>query len=516
MKWLDRLFSSPAPAPAPRQSMRQELPPQLQRFVDSELQRLQRSFDAGNLDRLNSSWTSTPLSIDQVIRDLRVRLVARARDQYRRNDYVKGFVSLLQNNVVGPEGFELQSRPRYPDGTLDTTASRAIEDAWKAFAAPGACDFQGQLSLLDMQRLYIAAMCTDGEPIVRFHMGPDVGPHGIALELIDSLLVPTYLNRDLGDGFRIRAGIQYDRRGRRTAYYIRTAEDRDGLLWHEGNKFEPVPANLILHDFLPTEIGQKRGLPWVATSLNRLKHIDGYIEAAQTAARIGAAKVAWIKSNDGEYDGSVGADRDGAPTMTAEPGEFGLLRADEELVDWDPTYPSGEFSDFVKRCLQGICAGLGLQYSAVSKDHGDENYSSMMAGRIEDRDVYEALQKRMALHFVGPIFDRWLRIALTGGHIAVGETAMPFARYEKFRAVTWRTKRWRSIDPVKDATARQIDRHNGVASLSQQIRDTGEDPDEVIDEIARDQATLEAKNVRLPDGPQLVVHVGDPKEGPDQ
>ena len=48
----------------------------------------------------------------------------------KNNDYAKKFVGMVQNNVVGPDGFRLQVRIEDRPGVPDRLASAAIEAAW--------------------------------------------------------------------------------------------------------------------------------------------------------------------------------------------------------------------------------------------------------------------------------------------------------------------------------------------------------------------------------------------------
>ncbi|NKD46348.1 phage portal protein, partial [Haematospirillum jordaniae] len=61
-------------------------------------------FDSASTDRLTQSWSTTPVSADEVVRRNYTSLVARSRHEADNNDYAKKFVRLCVQNIVGPKG----------------------------------------------------------------------------------------------------------------------------------------------------------------------------------------------------------------------------------------------------------------------------------------------------------------------------------------------------------------------------------------------------------------------------
>ena len=54
-------------------------------------------------------------------------LVARSRDQAAKNDYMKNFLRLCRQNIVGARGVVLQAQARDQDGKLDQGANQVLE-----------------------------------------------------------------------------------------------------------------------------------------------------------------------------------------------------------------------------------------------------------------------------------------------------------------------------------------------------------------------------------------------------
>ena len=109
--------------------------------------------------------------------------------------------------------------------------------------------------------------------------GPEAGPFGFALLMLDPQRCDPQYDVQPTDyassasGNRILSGIEYDGYDRPVAYYFTTETGSQG-------SYQRIPADEIIHGFLPEMVGQKRGLPWMATSLFRMKHLAGFEHAA--------------------------------------------------------------------------------------------------------------------------------------------------------------------------------------------------------------------------------------------
>src|SRR3546814_8774944 len=94
------------------------------------------------------------------------------------------------------------------------------------------------------------------------------------------------MNRDLPGGNVIRAGIEFDRLGRRVAYHLYRSHPNDGLLapmsssaGGGGMDTVRVDASEVIHLFRPLRPGQIRGEPWLTRALVKLNELDQYDDA---------------------------------------------------------------------------------------------------------------------------------------------------------------------------------------------------------------------------------------------
>jgi len=229
----------------------------------------------------------------------------RCRELARNDEYVRRYLGLLKTNVVGPHGVNVQAKARNADGSLDAPGNKIVENAWKAWGQRGNCTVDGRLSWVDAQRLFIETLARDGEVLVQFVNGYS-NLERFAIEFVEADILDEELNTKADNGNRIRMGVEVDDFGKAVAYHLLGEHPGDHEFVNSySRKHVRVPADQMLHVFLPERAHQTRGVPMLATAIGALKMLHGYREAELVAARVAASKMGFITSPDG--DGYTGA-----------------------------------------------------------------------------------------------------------------------------------------------------------------------------------------------------------------
>lgn len=457
-----------------------------------------RMFDAGQTDRLTASWPSTPTPADYIVRRNQRTLVARSREQAANNDYMRGFLRMVRQNIVGPQGIRLQAQSRDIDGSLDTAANDAIEAAWLEWGRAANCDVSGRRSWRIVQGGAATAAARDGEFMIREIWGADAGSWGYALQVLDPQRCPVdYDEERRNDGTFVRHGIEFNQYGRPIAYLFTTTDEREADYVYGGRSFQRIPAREIIHGFIEDFTGQKRGLPWAATALWRMRMLDGFEKSAMVNARVSASKGGFFQWKEGY---GPDQDEDEELYMEAEPGAFQELPAGVEFKEWSPQYPNGEFAPFMKSGLRGIATGLGVSYNNLANDLEGVNFSSIRQGALDEREHWKELQEWMIEALIDRVYRNWLKVALLSGRIVVagrGESLKPLRpeRLPKYQAVQWQPRRWAWIDPRADVASAIAQKDNLMGSFGQFIRDQGRDPQTVWREISEDIAQMRAAGI---------------------
>ncbi len=413
----------------------------------------------------------------------------RSRALVRDVVYAKRAKTVVVNNVIG-QGIGLQAQVRSTRGKLFNRINDAIEAAWVAWCRADACHTGGALHFADLERAAMSEVFEAGECFLRIHprrFGDSQVP--FALELIESERIADDFEVKPPPGAAVTMGIEHDGYGRPTAYYVHK-DHPNTLRLTPGRKIDEIlriPADQMIHLRIVDRWPQTRGVPWLHSAISGINQLGEYINAAVVAARIGASKVGFFESPDGDpnalADGQE-ADGDGGntPSMKVEAGEFTQLPPGYKFNSWDPNYPTEAFDPFMRAVLRGIAAGVGVSYESLSRDYSQSNYSSSRLALLDDRDLWRVLQRWWIRSFREPLHARWLQAAVLAGAIPAVNRAEYAETPEKFRAATWKPRGWSWVDPTKEVAAYKEAERAGYTTKGDIIAATagGQDLEDVL------------------------------------
>ncbi len=458
-------------------------------FVRSLAQRPRATFAGAQAGRLTLDWIMAHRSADQEIRGSLITLRDRGRELVRNTSWVRRYVRLLDQNVVGPRGIRLQARLQ-SNGLPLETANQRIEDSWQFWGKPGTCTVDGKLSFVGLEHLVMKNLPSDGEVLIRIVRGFD-NAFGFALQLLDpDQLDETYNVPAAADRNEIRMGVELDRWGRPAGYHLWDGHPSE--LSRRGTR-KRLPAADIIHLGEPDRPLQTRYVPWLASVMLDLNMLRGYFEAELVAARVAAASGGFFTRTEDDLGGSVEDADDKDPlAMDVEPGQFNELPPGLDVKTFTPQHPTAAFPDFVKAVLRSVSTGLGISYNVLANDLEGVNYSSIRAGMLDERDHYRTLQQWLLEQFHQRVYQEWLPWALLTGRL---DARVPLERYQ---AITWQPRGWAWVDPEKDqdATIKAID--NRMGSRTRALAEQGVEYEEVLDDLAREEALMRAKGLSVP------------------
>ena len=454
-----------------------------------------RSFDAARQDRIVSSWTTADQTVNQsLLSSLRI-MRARSRAFFRDSEYGRKFAILVKTNVVGHAGFSLKVDCRYPDGRVDQEDSARVGRAYRRWARAGHFDVTGKMTetIFDQSTMLMAAR--DGEVLIRFVEGRDRGVHRVQLQLLPAHLLDEEHNVDLGDGRRIRMGVEFDAFMKPVAYHLRLQAGSSDMHGQAARRYERIPATEILHLFIADDAEQWRGVPWGFASLRDARLLDQFDEAALVAANIGASKMGFFRQQDGAEGMPIGHDQSEAPdvgtiaqpefTTEVSPGQFDVIPEGYTFEAFNPDYPSAVYEPFTKAVIRRMATGTGLvSYHSLSGDLTDVNFSSIRSGTLDEREAWKIIQG-WYITAKEKIFEAWLARAMIND---IELKALPYAKFDKYNAPVFGGRRWDWVDPKSDVVANREAVALGIKSRSQIIRDNGLIPQDVWKELEEEEA----------------------------
>jgi lambda family phage portal protein len=455
---------------------------------------LRRAFESSLMHPALASWVGGAIPPDVDIRAGLRALRARSRDAAQNDDHMAYYLRLVETNVIGRAGITIQARPKLSGGGYDKATAARIEAEWDRQCERGTWDCSGQLSRTAFARLGVRTCAMDGEVLVRVQEGDPESPTGFSVELIDPEALDIDYNGETASGNRVVMGVEMTRRRRPVAYWLFSEPDSRngyGTSYANARRFR-VPASEIIHCYLPEWVWGSRGIPWAHTALRRMKMLGGYEEAAITAARAAALKSAVYVANDLAIGTQpAGQQQDGIFVQELQPGSAEQLPLgwDLKTIDWQ--WPNTEHGVFVREALRGIASGLGVSYNALANDLTGVNYSSLRQGALTERDLWTGVQDWWIDWVERPLYRRWVAHAIRSGLVTRGNgSSLPLDRIPELSHATFQGRRWPWVDPLKDIQAAREAVALGVRSISDIIRESGRDPEEVWLELAEDRAML--------------------------
>jgi len=442
-----------------------------------------RTYKAASTANIFSDFIGTSSNADSTIRFNLRKIRDRCREQARNNDYAKRYLQLMTTNVVGQNGIRIQSKARNEDGSLDFIGNQVIENAWKQWSKKGNCTIDGKLSFVDAQKLFIESLSRDGEVLVR-HITTNNPLDPYKIQFLDADYLDEEENQVMKNGEETIMGVKLDPNGKPKSYMLFKDHPHNQYFGNYNREHIELPADQLIHAYVPERAEQTRGVPFMTTALSRLKMLDGYEEAELVAARVGASKMGFFTSQSGDQYTGDDLEDDYTPIMNAEAGTFEQLPDGMDFKSFDPQHPASGFDNFHKSVLRGIASGLGVSYVSLANNLEGVNYSSIRQGTLEERDNFRIMQRFMIEHFIQPVFDKWLLQTMS----FKDDFLLPPDKYNKFaNNIVYIPRSWGWIDPVKEVKANVDGLNAGVVTMQDVQANYGRDVEELFEQHQREE-----------------------------
>ncbi|MCY1284854.1 phage portal protein, lambda family [compost metagenome] len=450
--------------------------------------RLRNSYEGAGHGRRAQGWDAPEAALNAVAIPALPTLRRRARAAVRNDPYA---FSAIDRRVSSLIGSGITPRARLNDATLRSRLNRLWEDWTDESDADELTDFYGQQAV-------IARMVEEaGECFVRLRQRRT--EDGLTVPLQLQVLAPEFVPLDRNfttrRGNAVRAGIEFDQRGKRVAYWMYKSHPGDyraaGATYNELHR---IPADQVLHIFEPLEGGQLRGIPRLAPVLLRLKSLDSYDDAVLFRQEVSNLFAGFITKPRGEgppvLDPVTGQpvvqDRDGTPMAAMEPGTLQELMEGEEIEFSDPPDAGNTYVDFMRQQLQAVAAGVGLPYELLTGDMADISDRVLRVLLNEFRRRIEQLQFSVyVFQLCRPVRAAWLDAAWLSGAVDLPDYAGKRRDYLRTR---WVPQGWAYIHPVQDVQGKLLEIGGGLASRSEHVLRTGYDAEQIDEENADDNA----------------------------
>lgn len=486
------------------------------------------SFDAGRSDSQEmAGWRPSQAHMDTVFSGSGRLILDRAEDLDRNSAWVNGALDRAVESIIG-NGLQPWPTPVYEalgkDVKWASEYSRRMRARYRVWAEDPyfRCDARMRLSMGSLTRLAYLNFRRGGEALAEIRKDERGATNRTNVLLIDPKRLKNPAGVPENDRF-IRNGIECNKAGVPIAAHVLLQHPDDPGLNFDATKTERIAFRTrtgtpkLIHVINPRYVEQSRGFSQLVESMLPAKMLERYDRAEINAALLNAILAVFIKSPGTPEDlANAVAPGSGSGTSNALTEYVGYREAnpiarigdamirqllpDEGIETVQPTHPNANYPEFQKAQLSKIAASQGLSYAQISQNWADINYSSARAmlnevwrGIIQERDYFAA-------HFCTPILVAWLEEEVAAGTVKMpGGPARFYRDTSALTNVTWIGPSRGTVDPLKEANARNLEEAAHRTSPIENILEDGRDPFEVLDQIALFRAAVEERGLADPD-----------------
>jgi lambda family phage portal protein len=457
-----------------------------------------RTYDSGDIGRLNSGWMAVNGTAEQVDQPQRDIIRARARDLERNSDIAEAIIGPMERNIVGT-GIRVQAKVMKKNGSEDEDLNQKIEELWNEWCRPRNCDVSGHQSFQEMQAMAIRRLQVDGG-ILFIKAYTESGPVPFSLQAREVDELDTSINSIPGmNRNRVIGGIEMNEYGKPVAYWFKQYTP-DGF-WT--GKSERVEEKRVIFLWKKTRPSQIREISALAKTLPRVRDVNEFVEAVSVKERILACLSVFITKQTPSgslgrgVNGGAADNKSGYKQQTISPGMIKELQPGESVTAVTPSGQATSAKDFISTQQRLAGSGQGLSYEAVSRDISQVNYSSARQGLLEDQRTYSMWQQFLIEHFCREVYTEFIISAVLSKQLDISDFWKDKRRYLKHE---WIAPGWSWIDPVKEVNANRIALQTGQDTLARICAERGLDWRDVMNQMAKEQKLAQELGINLTGG----------------
>ena len=407
----------------------------------------------GQADGLSADAAASP-SVRKILRE-------RARYESANNSYMSGAIGTRTNDIVG-KGPRLQ--------LTGQAGSTQIENDW--------ADWMKRVGLAAKLRTLVTAWATDGEGFGLKTFNPAI-EHAVKLDL--RLIECDQIASSWQDAGAVD-GVTFDAYGNPVRYSVMKEHPGGVNIASIVGEYLSIEARDVVHLFTVLRAGQHRGIPLVTPSLQLYPQMRRYTLAVLGAAEMAASYAGVVKTDSPAGDYAESAD---VETIQLARNALVYMPQGWDMRQIEATQPTANYPDFKRENLSEAARCLNMPYNVAAADSSRHNYAS---GRLDfqaygiaidiDRDL-------VGTAVLDPLFSAWVREY----ELATGRRINP--------AHEWYWPAREHVDPVKEATATQIELLCGTTSLRAEYAKQGKDWEAEIRQIAAERKLCRELEVTL-------------------
>lgn len=475
------------------------------------------------------------------VREAAERAAALAIDFMHNSGWIAGAVTQVLCDTIGEE-LKLSCRAKLKKlGYSDKQAREwrsLVEEEWRKWAwNPKECDLAGKATIAEMADGVLRSFLGTGEAfgVLDFMEGRERRRYGLQTGVKVSLVASHRCPRISREAEGLDDGVFHDLNGRAMAYRfkVRTRgveSERDvdaadvihvmdrGENVNSSRGISPIaPALKVLSqaDQLADFTLAKALLQTVfAATINSPEPSEDAFKSLQTLEEIDQPE-GWKDEESGSWTDFIGglqqdlmdvwsmrvdALKEKGISMS-DPARVNHLGPGETFTLHTTSTPNSDYLEFFRNLLREIARCIGVTYEALSMDHTDASYSSVLMSVASIWPIVLRRRNRIMIPFLQAIFERWLEEMIETGKIRIRGGVQAFRRFrEDIFQAEWHGPGAPSADNYKAAMADKIELELGISSFFDICAKRGKNGQEQIDQLSREKKMFEEAGVPHPFG----------------
>lgn len=388
------------------------------------------SYTGAKQDRLWSNWNAQNRSGDSAINEDWDILNSRMRDLFRNDGVMKNAKRAIAKHVIGAIGIQTFADARITRGSggdYDDEFNFQSDDEFEEWAEFEA-DVEGRMSWPQMQWLHFNEVMETGSSLLLQCVNNDPDRSvPVCYQLLEAEQIDRSIEFPTNEkGVRCEAGIEYDRFNREVGFWLFDVHPH-GSATTGFAKSGWVPADRVIHSYMPNRTSEHRGVTWFASNVQSSKDLDWYIGNELTAAALGAL-LTLIHKKENPSDGFNGGA--GGPSSTSgnvddysNPltkmgrGTVATIGINESIEVAQSERPNRDAAPFIKLILSLQAMGAGISQLRLTGDYSQSSYTSARGAHLDDQAYFQVLQEWAARSFVRKVRRVHTREAVLFGRL---------------------------------------------------------------------------------------------------
>jgi lambda family phage portal protein len=443
-----------------------------------------RSFDGSSLSKrtrsLNVTRKGPNSSVTPEHSTLRDRTLAAHRN-------IPMIYSGIEKNVINEVGSGVTIKSKSSNDKFNKLADKGWRDFIQTTDTEGVINWQGQLVQA------VRARRTQGEVFIRLRHRPMSWGLSVPIQFqfLESCFCPIELKRDLKNGNRIREGIELDRRGRRVAYYFYSEHPHEGETRINLFDHVRVKAKDVIHHFLPTRPGQRRGTPDGVQALIKAITFNSYDDAELVRKEQRAPYTGFMQravdysqyqgDESWSYDPITGEemhpDTSELPNVTISPGTMLQGYPGDKMTLFDGDDTGQGYADYMKWQSIQMALAFSQPYELFTGDWSNVNDRLV---RVIMQQFYRQIEQAQDHLLIFQICRR-CRHWYIDKAVLVGTLPAPgyASNRDDYLEADYKPQGWDYIHPEQDINAKIKAAKHDLTSVDDEVSRQGRDADEI-------------------------------------